>query len=80
MDHQRGWHWKRRFSGLAFRISFMVFAATLSTSLVITWVSIHSIETFLRSELERDMALIGAAKLSDINEQMLRRVGDGWSA
>ena len=53
MDHQRGWHWKRRFSGLAFRISFMVFAATLFTSLVITWVSIHSIETFLRSELEQ---------------------------
>ncbi len=54
MEHQRGWHWKRRFSGLAFRISFMVFAATLFTSLVITWVSIHSIETFLRSELEQN--------------------------
>ena len=32
----------------------------------------------LRTELERDMALIGAAKLSDINEQMLSRVGDAW--
>jgi L-lactate dehydrogenase (cytochrome) len=33
----------------------------------------------LRSELERDMALIGAARLSDVTEHMLRRVGDGWS-
>ena len=32
----------------------------------------------LRSELERDMALIGAAKLSDVTTDMLRRVGDGW--
>jgi L-lactate dehydrogenase (cytochrome) len=29
----------------------------------------------LRSELERDMALIGAAKLSDIDERLLSRVG-----
>jgi L-lactate dehydrogenase (cytochrome) len=29
----------------------------------------------LRSELERDMALIGAAKLADLNADMLRRVG-----
>ena len=53
MGNQRGWHWKRRFSGLAFRISFMVFAATLFTSLVITWVSVHSMGTFLRGELDR---------------------------
>jgi diguanylate cyclase (GGDEF)-like protein len=53
MEHQRGWNWKRRFSGLAFRFSFMVFAATLFTSLVVTWVSIHSIETVLRGELEQ---------------------------
>ncbi len=53
MGNQRGWHWKRRFSGLAFRISFMVFAATLFTSLVITWVSVHSIGTFLHGELDR---------------------------
>ena len=32
----------------------------------------------LRSELVRDMALIGAARLSDIDESMLRRVGNGW--
>ena len=55
MGNRRGWHWKRRFSGLAFRISFMVFAATLFTSLVITWVSIHSIGTFLRGELDRKL-------------------------
>ena len=29
----------------------------------------------LRAELERDMALIGAAKLADLSESMLRRVG-----
>ena len=29
----------------------------------------------LRAELERDMALIGAAKLADLNQGMLRRVG-----
>jgi L-lactate dehydrogenase (cytochrome) len=34
----------------------------------------------LRSELERDMALIGAAKLSDLDETMVRRVGEGWPA
>jgi L-lactate dehydrogenase (cytochrome) len=34
----------------------------------------------LRSELVRDMALIGAAKLADIDGRMLRRVGDGWPA
>jgi L-lactate dehydrogenase (cytochrome) len=34
----------------------------------------------LRTELERDMALIGAAKLSDVSETLLRRVGDGWQA
>jgi L-lactate dehydrogenase (cytochrome) len=35
--------------------------------------------SILRSELERDMALIGAAKISDLNERMLRRVGGEWS-
>jgi isopentenyl diphosphate isomerase/L-lactate dehydrogenase-like FMN-dependent dehydrogenase len=30
----------------------------------------------LRTELERDMALLGAARLSDVTEQMLRRVGE----
>jgi L-lactate dehydrogenase (cytochrome) len=34
----------------------------------------------LRSELERDMALIGAAKISDISSQLLRRVGERWPA
>jgi L-lactate dehydrogenase (cytochrome) len=34
----------------------------------------------LRSELERNMALIGAAKLADLNEQMLGRVGEGGRA
>jgi len=33
----------------------------------------------LRTELERDMALIGAARLSDLNERMLSRVGGSWS-
>ena len=33
----------------------------------------------LRTELERDMALIGAARLSDLNERMLSRVGASWS-
>ncbi len=47
--------WKHRFTGLAFRISFVVFAATLFTSLVISWVSIHSIGTFLRGELDRKL-------------------------
>lgn len=55
MGNQRGWHWKRRFSGLAFRISFVVFAATLFTSLVITWVSIHSIGMSLRGEIDRKL-------------------------
>jgi len=32
----------------------------------------------LRTELVRDMALIGASRLADIDERMLRRVGDGW--
>jgi L-lactate dehydrogenase (cytochrome) len=31
--------------------------------------------TLLRTELERDMALLGAARLSDLSEGMLRRVG-----
>jgi diguanylate cyclase (GGDEF)-like protein len=53
MEHRRVWHGKRRFSGLAFRFSFMVFAATLFTSLVITWVSVHSIQTLLHGELEQ---------------------------
>jgi L-lactate dehydrogenase (cytochrome) len=30
----------------------------------------------LRTELERDMALLGAAKLSDVTESMLRRIGE----
>lgn len=34
----------------------------------------------LRSELERDMALIGAARLADLDESMVRRVGGGWPA
>jgi L-lactate dehydrogenase (cytochrome) len=29
----------------------------------------------LRTELERDMALLGAAKLSDVTETMLQRIG-----
>jgi diguanylate cyclase (GGDEF)-like protein len=45
--------WKGRFSGLAFRITFMVFTATLFTSLVITWVSVHSIGLSLRGQLDR---------------------------
>jgi diguanylate cyclase (GGDEF)-like protein len=53
MRYGHGWQWKRRFSGLAFRISFMVFAAALFTSLVITSVSIRSIGTFLRGEIDR---------------------------
>jgi len=53
MRNQRGWHWKRRFSGLAFRISFIVFVATLFTSLVITWVSVHSIGMSLRGQLDQ---------------------------
>jgi len=53
MGNRRGWYWKRRFSGLAFRISFMVFAATLFTSLVITWVSVHSMGVSLRGQLDR---------------------------
>jgi len=34
----------------------------------------------LRTELERDMALLGAPTLADVDRQMLRRVGDGWPA
>jgi diguanylate cyclase (GGDEF)-like protein len=45
--------WRRRFSGLAFRIGFMVFAAALLASLAITSISIHSIGTFLRGEINR---------------------------
>ncbi|MDX1562994.1 MAG: alpha-hydroxy acid oxidase [Gammaproteobacteria bacterium] len=32
----------------------------------------------LRTELERDMALIGCAKLADLDPSMLSRVGSGW--
>jgi L-lactate dehydrogenase (cytochrome) len=34
----------------------------------------------LRTELERDMALIGAARLADIDEGLVRRVGEGWTS
>ncbi len=53
MTAERGVEWKRRFSGLAFRISLMVFGAALFTSLVVTSVSVHSIGTFLRGEIDR---------------------------
>jgi hypothetical protein len=53
MGNEQGWQWRRRFSGLAFRISLMVFGAALFTSLVITSVSVHSIGTFLRGEIDR---------------------------
>ena len=33
----------------------------------------------LRGELERDMALIGAARLADLDASMVRRVGE-WRA
>jgi diguanylate cyclase (GGDEF)-like protein len=53
MKERRDWQWKRLFSGLAFRISFIVFAATLFTSLVITWVSVHSFGTLLHREFDQ---------------------------
>jgi len=53
MGMKRGRQRKWRFSGLAFRISLMVFVATFFTSLVITWISVHSIATALRGELDR---------------------------
>ena len=53
MANEHGWQWRRRFSGLAFRITLMVFGAVLFTSLVITSVSVHSIGTFLRGEIDR---------------------------
>ena len=35
--------------------------------------------TYKIAEL-RKLALIGAAKLADLDESMVRRVGDGWPA
>jgi L-lactate dehydrogenase (cytochrome) len=32
----------------------------------------------LRSEIERDMALAGAAKISDLDESMVRKVAGAW--
>jgi L-lactate dehydrogenase (cytochrome) len=33
----------------------------------------------LRTEIERDMALLGCNKLADLDERMVRKVGGGWS-
>lgn len=32
----------------------------------------------LRGEIERDMALLGAARIADLNERMVREVGGSW--
>ncbi len=53
MANGHGWQWRRGLSGLAFRITLLVFGAVLFTSLVITSVSVHSIGTFLRGEIDR---------------------------
>ncbi len=52
------------FHSLASRVIGFVFAATLMTSLVVTWVSSQSIHGFLRDNLEQEFtaALIGSAQ------------------
>ena len=51
MDTRASSAW--RFKGLAFRIGTLVFAASLITSLVVAWVSVHSVEDFLRGRIDR---------------------------
>ena len=56
------------FHSLASRVIGFVFAATLMTSLVVTWVSSQSIRTFLRANLEQEFtaALMGSAQRLDV--------------
>ena len=53
---------------LASRIIFFVFASTLLTSLVVTWVSTQSIENFLRDKIDQKFPAIldGASERLDI--------------
>lgn len=63
--------WLMRFSGLAFRISFLVFGTALFASLVVTTVSVHSIGTFLQGEIAR--------KFPDLLKRVSVRL-DSWYA
>jgi diguanylate cyclase (GGDEF)-like protein len=51
----------RPFASLPSRIVMSAFIATLVTSLVVTWMSTRSIETFLRGEIDRKFPAILAA-------------------
>ena len=58
----------RPFQSLASRIIFFVFASTLMTSLVVTWVSTQSIQNFLRDKIDQKFPAIlqGASERLDI--------------
>ncbi|MCZ6782451.1 MAG: diguanylate cyclase [Proteobacteria bacterium] len=49
----RAFRWKNPFTSLPARISFLVFLATLFTSLAITAISVNSIDTFLRGKIDQ---------------------------
>jgi diguanylate cyclase (GGDEF)-like protein len=55
----RGWHarrlarWKSPMDSLAARITFLVFLATVMTSLAVTGISVNSINTFLRDKIDQ---------------------------
>ena len=40
---------------------------------------VHQALKILRTEIERDMALLGARSVADLDESMIRRVGGPWS-
>ena len=59
---------KQLFTSLASRIILFVFASTLVTTLVVTWVSTESIERFLRAKIDQKFPAIlaGAAERIDV--------------
>ena len=44
---------QRAFQSLAARVSFFVFAATLTSALAVAWTSAHALRAFLRSKVEQ---------------------------
>jgi diguanylate cyclase (GGDEF)-like protein len=71
-------HWKRPFHSLPARITFFVFWATLLTSLTVMAISVRSIDTFLREEIDQKFPSVLASTLQGLDrwyDQRVREIG-----
>ena len=57
-ESPKGRPWRAPFRSLPSRISFLVLAATLTTSLAVTAISVQSIDSFLREKIDQKLPSI----------------------